>query len=130
MHWLADLILVAHACIVVFVIGGTAYIWLGASRNWVGVRSPAFRYAHLGIMLFVAAEAVLGMVCPLTRWEDMLRGDGSQTGFVARWVGRLLYYDFPGWVFTLVYLIFAAALLVTLVLIPPRQARRRRTSTD
>ena len=123
MPWLADIVLVVHACIVLFVLGGAAYIWLGAWRNWSGVRSPVFRRAHLGVMLFVAAEAILGIACPLTRWENILRGDTTHSGFIETWVGRLIYYNLPPWVFTLAYLAFAAALVVTFIKIPPRRER-------
>jgi hypothetical protein len=123
---LADALLLFHALVVAFVIGGTAYIWIGAWRGWRGVRAPLFRYVHLGVMLFVAAEALVGMVCPLTLWEDALRGGTARDGFIAYWVGRLIYYDLPGWVFTTAYLLLAVALIVTLILVPPRRTRRHR----
>lgn len=76
-------------------------------------------------MLFVAAEALLGVVCPLTRWEDLLRGEAQRSGFVAHWVGRLIYYDLPGWVFTTAYLLIAIALIITLILVPPQRTGYR-----
>jgi hypothetical protein len=118
--------LLLHALVVMFVIGGTAYIWIGVRRQWPGVRAPLFRYVHLGVMLFVAAEALLGMVCPLTVWEDLLRGDAPRNGFVAHWVGSLIYYDLPGWVFTTAYVTLAVALIITLILVPPRRHRHAR----
>lgn len=118
-----------HALVVAFVIGGTAYIWIGAWRQWPGVRAPLFRYAHLGVMLFVAVEALLGVVCPLTVWEDLLRGGGQRAGFVAHWVGRLIYYDLPSWVFTIAYVALAIALIITLIRVPPRRIRRRGDSS-
>ena len=115
-----------HALVVAFVIGGTAYVWVGAWRRWPGVRAPLFRYAHLGVMLFVAVEALLGVMCPLTVWEDVLRGGAQRDGFVAHWVGRLIYYDLPSWVFTTAYVALAIALIITLILVPPRRIRRKR----
>ena len=123
---MADLVLLIHALVVVFIIGGAAYIWAGARRGWPGVRSPLLRYLHLVLMLFVAAEALVGMVCPLTLWEDALRGETSRSGFVARWLARLIYYDLPAWVFTTAYVVFAVALIITLILVPPRSAQRDR----
>jgi hypothetical protein len=122
----ADLVLLLHALVVAFVIGGTTYIWLGASRKWPGVRAPMFRYLHLAVMLFVAAEAVLGMVCPLTLWENALRGEASRSGFIAGWLGRLIYYDLPAWIFTAAYVALAVALIITLVRVPPRPLRSNR----
>ena len=121
---MADLVLLIHTLVVAFIIGGTAYIWAGARRGWPGGRSPLFRYLHLGVMLFVAAEALLGLVCPLTLWEDVLRGESLRSGFVARWLGRLIYFNLPTWVFTTAYVVFAIALVITLVLVPPRHRQR------
>ena len=41
--------------------------------DWPGVRAPLFRYTHLGVMLFVAAQTLAGKLCPLTIWEMALR---------------------------------------------------------
>ena len=123
---LADLVLVAHFAFVLFVVGGFAAIWLGAALGWRWVRSRAFRYAHLGAIVFVAAQSLVGAACPLTVWENVLRrGTSDGPSFVARWVGRLLYYHFPEWVFALAYVVFASAVAVTLWLVPPRGGRSR-----
>ncbi|MFN4116448.1 MAG: DUF2784 family protein, partial [Inhella sp.] len=41
-------------------------------------------------------------------------------GFIAHWVGRLLFYDAPAWVFTLAYSGFGAAVAWTWWRWPPR----------
>jgi hypothetical protein len=89
------------------------------------VRRRGLRYAHLAAILVVAAEALAGIVCPLTRWEDALRANGDGRSFIGRWLARLLYYDLPDWVFAVAYLAFAAATLATLRLVPPRPAASR-----
>lgn len=119
---LADAILVVHFGFVLFVVGGYALILAGAARGWRWVRNPAFRYLHVAAIVFVALEAVVGMACPLTVWEDALRqATPDHPSFIGRWVGRILYYDFPAWVFTTVYLAFAAAVVATLKWVPPRR---------
>ena len=119
----ADALLVLHFAIVLFIVGGLMLTWAGAALAWRWIRNPWFRYLHLGAIAFVAAEALLGIACPLTVWEDMLRGgrlpDGEAESFVARWVRALLYYRAPEWVFTTLYVAWAAATLVTLRLVPP-----------
>jgi hypothetical protein len=123
---LADLVLVVHFAFVLFVVGGFAAIWLGAALGWRWVRNRIFRYAHLAAIVFVAAQALVGVACPLTVWEDVLRrGDSDGPSFVARWVSRLLYYDLPEWVFALAYVVFASAVAVTLWLVPPGADRPR-----
>lgn len=118
---IADLLLVLHFAIVVFIVGGLLLVWIGGALDWRWVRNPWFRYAHLGAITFVALEALLGIACPLTVWEDLLRGDAGGESFIGRWVRRLLYYDAPAWAFTGAYLAWAAATLVTLRIVPPRR---------
>ena len=115
----ADALLVLHFGIVVFIVGGLVLTWIGAALGWRWIRNRWFRYLHLGAIGFVAAEALLGIACPLTVWEDMLRGGVRAESFVGRWVRRFLYYDAPEWAFTASYVAWAAATLVTLRLVPP-----------
>ena len=117
----ADALLVLHFAIVTFIVGGLVLVWIGAAAGWRWIRNPWFRYAHLGAIVFVAGEAVLGYACPLTIWEDMLRGGVRPESFIGRWVYRLLYYRAPEWVFTTAYALWAAATVVTLILLPPRK---------
>jgi hypothetical protein len=120
----ADALLILHFAIVVFIAGGLLLTWAGAALGWDWVRNPWFRYLHLGAIGFVALEALIGVVCPLTEWEDMLRGGVRPESFVGRWVQRLLFYRAPEWVFTALYVAWAAATLVTLRLVPPRARGR------
>ncbi len=122
---LADLILLVHFALAAFIVLGLPLVWLGAWRGWNWTRGRNWRYAHAAAILVVAAEALAGSVCPLTRWEDALRGGSGDAGsFVGRWMTRLLYYDFPEWTFALAYVLYAAATLTTLRLVPPRRAPR------
>ena len=118
---LADALLVVHFLIAGFVVAGLVLVWLGAALGWRWTRNPWFRYLHLGAIAFVAAEALAGVACPLTVWEDLLRGGVRPESFIGRWVQRLLYYQAPEWVFTVAYLLWTAATLLTLWLVPPRR---------
>jgi hypothetical protein len=122
----ADLILVVHFAFVAFVVGGLAVIWIGAALRWEWVRNGWFRVAHLAAICFVAAEALLGVMCPLTVWEDALRGRGGETAFVARWVHRVMFYDLPDWVFTAAYVLFALVVALTWWLVPAQRRRAKR----
>jgi len=121
---LADVVLVVHFAFVLFVLGGFALILAGAALGWRWVRNRAFRYAHLAAIVLVAIEALVGVACPLTLWENMLRrASPDGPSFVGRWVSRLLYYNLPEWVFTTAYFVFAIAVAVTLWLVPPGRNR-------
>jgi len=127
----ADAILLIHALLVAFNVGGLIGTWLGAWLGWRWVRVRTFRFVHLGAIGIVALGVLVGAACPLTRWEDALRGEAPAASFVARWVSWLLYWNPPPRVFTVLYVTWAAATLATLVLVPPgprpvarRSARR------
>jgi len=121
---IADLVLVLHFSIAGFIVGGLVLVWIGALAHWGWVRNRWFRYLHLAAIAVVAAEALLGIACPLTLWEDLLRGGARPDSFVGRWVARLLYYDAPDWLFTTLYAAWAAATLLTLRCVPPAPPRR------
>jgi len=121
---LADLILLIHFALVAFIVLGLPLVWIGAWLDWNWVRGRALRYAHAIAILVVAAEALAGSVCPLTRWEDALRATADARSFIGRWFARLLYYDFPEWIFTMAYVLYAAATLATLRLVAPRRPSR------
>jgi hypothetical protein len=118
---MADAILVLHFAVMLFIAPGLVLVWIGAALGWRWVRNAWFRYLHLGAILFVAAEALVGMACPLTLWEDALRGGIRAESFVARWVRWLLYYQIPEATFTLLYVAWLIATLLTLRVVPPKR---------
>ena len=127
--FLADLVLFVHFGIAAFIVLGLCLTWIGIARSWAWVRKFWFRLIHLGAIVYIAIEALAGVVCPLTLWEDALRhAVAEQPSFVARWVRRLLFYDLPEWVFTIAYVAIALATTVTWWLAPPRRTGRTRES--
>ena len=126
----ADLTLIAHAAFIVFVVGGQGLILAGWMLGWRWPRNPPFRFAHAGAIALVVLESWFGITCPLTWLEFRLReAAGSPLAadsFVGYWLQRLIFYDAPSWVFTLVYTSFAAVVAATLVFYPPRRRAARR----
>jgi hypothetical protein len=125
---LADIVLAAHFAVVAFVVGGLLAVVAGNLAGWRWVNALGFRLAHLAAIAFVVAESWLGIVCPLTSLEAWLRGNARQGaysgGFIEHWLQRLLYYDAPGWVFTVAYTLFGLAVLATWRYFPPRRKPR------
>lgn len=121
---LADLVVVIHAAYVGWVILGLVLILVGYLRGWQWIRGFWFRITHLAMILVVVFESWAGIVCPLTNWEKALRSRAGQTSyrgdFLARVVHDLLFHDAPPWVFTLAYTCFAGAVIMALILAPPR----------
>jgi Protein of Unknown function (DUF2784) len=122
---LADGILLLHALIVLFNVGSLPVIWLGRFRGWRFVRDFSFRTAHLVLIGFVAAESLLGVICPLTSWENDLRLKAGtnplyQGGFVSHWLHRLIFYDLSPEFFAVAYGLFFALVAFTWVWVKPR----------
>lgn len=126
----ADVIVVVHFAFMAFVVVGQLLILAGWIWKWAWIRNPWFRVAHLAAIVLVALEAVGGIVCPLTQWEYDLRvkaGHGAREGsFIGRLVHDLLFYDWPSWVFTTLYVGFALLVLLTFMLAPPKWKKASR----
>ena len=128
-RFLADVVLVVHFAIVLFVLGGLVFIVLGNRFGWSWVNRTTFRVAHLACILIVVVESWLGIICPLTTLEVWLRrmaGSPSYNGsFVQHWVQRLLFFDAPSWVFVLAYTAFGVLVVLAWRFFPPRAGRAR-----
>ena len=118
---LANAVLLVHAAFVLFVVGGLAAIWIGIARGARFAFDPWLRRAHLAAIAFVVAESVLGIACPLTLWEDALRGERTDAGFVQRWIHAWLFWRAPPWVFAAIYAAFGALVAATWWRWPPRR---------
>jgi hypothetical protein len=121
---LIDVVVIVHLLVVLFNVASQPLIYLGAALRWAWVRGRAWRMLHLGAILFIAAESLIGISCPLTVWEDTLRDQHGAGGFIERWIDQLIFYDAPTWVFTAAYVAFAALVLITWVTVPPTRRKR------
>src|ERR1043165_6556450 len=95
---LADLVVGIHIAYVGYVLLGQAAITLDAP-SLAGLRTnPWFRFTHLAAIGVVVYEAIYNIRCPLTVWEEQLRGlagqafNGSET-FMGRVLHDLMYIE-------------------------------------
>ena len=127
--FLANTLLVIHFVFIAFVVVGFVLTVIGFFWKWRWIHNFWFRILHLCAILLVVLEAWFGAMCPLTVLESDFRevaaGVGYSEPFVAYWLQRLIYHDFPPWVFTLVYTVFGALVVLTLVFVPPRWTRKK-----
>lgn len=127
---LADLVVAAHFVYLAIAVGGQLLILAGILARWQWIRNPYFRVVHMAMIVFVAFEALIGMECPLTTWELQLRtAAGQQTpdeaGFIGRLLGSLVFLDVPSAYLTVAYYAFAAIVLFSFVVAPPRWRKDR-----
>ena len=123
----ADAVLVVHVSYVAFVLVGFLLTLIGILARWSWIRNVWFRVLHLAAILLVVAESLLGIVCPLTIWENQVRilaGETAYQGdFIADWLHNLLFINAEPWVFTVGYTLFGLAVLATFVYAPPRRRK-------
>ncbi|MFZ0391471.1 MAG: DUF2784 domain-containing protein [Calditrichia bacterium] len=131
MHsFIANLILFFHLLYVLYIIAGFFFIWTGYLFGWNAIRNPLFRWSHLAAMGIVILETIAGVFCPLTDWEIRLRQAAGESfnypsGFIPYWLHRLLFFDWPQYVFQIAYLGFFLLMILTFIIIPPRRKSRR-----
>lgn len=125
---IADVILIVHFLYVIFAVGGEIFIIIGGMTKLRIVRKFSFRITHLISVVIVAVEASLGILCPLTVWENQFRILSGQIveediTFIGRLFRKVMFYDFPIWIFTLVYILFALTVIITFIKIPPEKRK-------
>ena len=122
--FLADVVLIAHFAIVLFVVGGLAIIIIGNHLRWSWVNMLWFRISHLATIGIVVAESWLGIACPLTTLENWLRTKAGQTSyndsFIAHFLQRLIFYNAPEWIFIVAYTIFGLCVFAAWWRFPPK----------
>lgn len=129
-HLLADIVLVLHFAVVVFVVGGLMAVLVGNWLGWRWVNNLWFRLAHLAAIGYVVVQSWFGITCPLTTLESWLREQAGlpsySESFIEHWVQGLLFYQAPFWVFALVYTVFGALVLLSWWFYPPRRPASQR----
>lgn len=116
----ADVVLLVHVAVIAFNVGGALCIPLGAWRRWRWFRVRWWRALHLVSWLIVTLQALLGVVCPLTIWEDALRGVATEQSLVARTVREWIYWDVPLWLFGTLYSFILALVIALWGWVPPK----------
>ncbi len=126
---LANAVLILHVGIVLFIVFGLVLTLVGGARRWAWVRNFWFRAPHLAGIGYIALEAWLGIVCPLTTLEQWLRERAGQAvyggDFIAHWLRKVMFYEADPWVFIAAYSGFALLVLVSWLSWPPVVPWRR-----
>jgi hypothetical protein len=118
----AEVVWFIHAGYVLFVVGGQVAILSGALAGWAWIRHLGFRIAHFAAIGIVAFETIIDVPCSLTVLQDYLlvQGGTAPRGF------NINPFAVPRGFWDATYLVFAALVLLTFVVVPPRFARNVR----
>ncbi|UDM50573.1 DUF2784 domain-containing protein [Cupriavidus sp. MP-37] len=115
--WLADLVVIAHALFIVFVVAGGLLV----------LRWPRAAWVHLPAAVWGVLIEWAGWICPLTPLENTLRRAAGQAGYSGGFVERyLLPLIYPAGLTPAVQLWLGMVVLVVNVAIYALWWRRRR----
>ena len=116
---IADIVLMFHFAIVFFITFGFFLIPIGYKFSWVWIKNLKLRICHCGMMIFVTFETILGITCPLTLFENNLRGIDESTSFIFYWINQIIYCNFPTQSFIILYCIFLVWTFLMWKIFPP-----------
>ena len=117
---MADIVLIAHFCVVFYVTIGLIVLPIGYMFRWIWTRHRKTRLIHLSLVGFITLEAILGITCPLTQIEGHLRKIDFSQSFVSHWISQLIYWDLPKDFFIILYLSCSLWSLLFWVIHPPK----------
>ena len=117
---LADIVLILHFFIVIFITVGFFLIPIGYYYDWNWIKSLKLRLFHCGLMFLVTFETLVGITCPLTSIENNLRGMSNSKSFISFWIEKIIYWDFPTKFFIFLYFIFLGWTLLMWKIYPPK----------
>ena len=139
---LADVVVGLHLGYVAYVLLGQVFIVVAGTLKLQCGRNPWFRWTHIAAIAIVAYEAVMGIRCPLSTWEEQLREMGGQAAaldgetFMGRVLHNLLFVDQyftggrpPEGFFTTAYIAVFLIVVQAFLLYPPRGFRRAKGVT-
>ena len=102
---LADLVLIFHFGIVIFITSLFVIIPVGYKLDWKWPRNRKIRSTHFVLISLVTTETVFGLTCPLTLIEHNLRDIFISNSFVSIWLQKFLYWNFPKEFFLISYIL-------------------------
>ena len=116
---IADILLMFHFAIVLFITSGFFLIPIGYKLSWVWIKNLKLRICHCGMMIFVTLETLFGITFPLTLMENSLRGINDSSSFISHWINQIIYWNFPSQFFIILYCVVMAWTFLLWKLFPP-----------
>ena len=121
--YLANIILILHFLIAIFITSMFFLIPLGYLLKWKVMKNKTIRLLHLFLILFVSLETILGITCPLTVIENNFRDIIDYDSFISLWISKMLFFDLPSNFFLLVYILCSLWTIIMWKKFPPHKKR-------
>jgi len=119
---------IVHLLYALIIVIGFFLIIGGFFARWKWIRNYTFRLIHLLMIGIVAFESVFNIECPLTWLEYKLMSldnmRHSSMPFIAGMVNKVLYYNFPIWMFNAIYIVFGITIFIVWFAIPPVRQKK------
>ena len=126
MDGIADFILFIHLIIAIFISAGMLIFPIGGLRSWRWCKNFSLRVTHLGLIVVVFIETLIGVNCPLTVVENYLRAQDTHQSFIGSLMSNTLYWNMSEALFFHLYGICVVWVLILWVLFPPSKNFVRR----
>ena len=120
-YFIADVVLILHFSIIIFITSLFFFIPIGYKLNWSWLKYKSVRKIHLALMTLVTFETILGIACPLTYLENHLLEKVETELFLSFWLKKIIYWDFPSTFFISLYLVCFAWTIALWVFFPPKR---------
>ncbi len=122
----ADLVLIIHFMIVVFISSLFLLIPMGYQFYWKWVKKLKLRLIHLGLMTLITIETIIGITCPLTIIESHLRGIYISNSFLGSLVSKIIFWELPRLFFMILYILCLFWTIFIWFRFPPEKKKKIR----
>ena len=119
MDGIADFILFIHLIIAIFISAGMVIFPIGGLLSWRWCNYFSLRVTHLGLIVVVFIETLIGVNCPLTVAENYFRAQVANQSFIGSLMNNLLYWNVSESLFFYLYGICVVWALLLWILVPP-----------
>ena len=119
MDGIADFILFLHLIIAIFISAGMVIFPIGGLLSWRWCNNFSLRVTHLGLIVVVFIETLIGLNCPLTVVENYFRAQVTHQSFIGSLMNNLLYWNVSESLFFYMYGICVVWALLLWILVPP-----------
>ena len=119
MEGIADFILFIHLIIAIFISVGMVIFPIGGLLRWHWCKNFSLRVVHLGLIVVVFIETLIGVNCPLTVAENFFRAQATQHSFIGSLMSNILYWNMSK---TSVFYMYGSCVvwvLILWILFPP-----------